>query len=131
MEFNLLGRSNFRRKIKNDLLTEFNEQGMVIVHCSFSTIVDRGIRIWSSTFLVDRIFGYKAKLLHALNITFAPEWTMVKSGATMRFTLIFSSLPITCEIFDLIEEAPNLFGFEIYDIKRNPTDVYSVTIDPF
>jgi len=115
-------------KIKNALLTQFEEQGMVIVHCSFSAIVDIGIRIWSSTFLVDRISGDKAKLLHALNISFAPEWTIAKAGTTMRFTLIFSSLPATCEVFDLIEDAPNLFGFEIYNIKRNPTDVYSVEI---
>jgi hypothetical protein len=118
-------------KIKEDLLTQFEEKGMVIVHCSFSDIVDRGIRIWSSTFLVDRISGEKSKLLHALNISFAPEWTIAKAGTTMRFTLIFSSLPATCKTFDLIEDAPNLFGFEIYGIKRNPSDIYTVTIDPY
>jgi len=48
-------------------------------------------------------------------------------GTTVRFTLIFSSLPKTCEVFDLIEEVPS--GFEVYDIKRNSSDVYNVTIE--
>jgi hypothetical protein len=120
---------NIDPKIKNDLLTEFEEQAMVIVHCSYSAIIDIGIRIWSSTFLIDRITGSKSKLLHALNIIFAPEWIIVKGGTTMRFTLIFSALPKTCEVFDFIEEAPNLFGFEIFGIKRNSSDVYNVSIN--
>ena len=32
-------------KIKDELLTQFEEQGMVIVHCSFSVPIDIGIRI--------------------------------------------------------------------------------------
>ncbi len=118
-------------KIKDELLTQFEEQEMVIVHCSFSAIIDIGIRIWSSTFLVDRISGSKSKLLHALNIPFAPIWNLVQAGTTVRFTLIFSALPKTCEVFDLIEEIPDSFGFEIFGINRNFSDVYNVTIAPF
>jgi hypothetical protein len=116
-------------KIKDELLTQFEEQGMVIVHCSFTAILSFGIRIWSSTFLIDRLSGTKCKLLHALNITFAPVWMPVESGTKVRFTLIFSTLPRTCEQFDLIEEIPEAGGFEIFGIKRNPSDVYNVIIN--
>ena len=116
-------------KIKDELLTQFEEQGMVIIHCSFSAPIDIGIRIWSSTFLVDRISGSKSHLLHAENITMAPLWELVKGGTTKRFILIFSSLPQTCEVFDFMEEVPDSFGFEIYGIKRNSSDVYNVNIN--
>jgi hypothetical protein len=59
----------------------------------------------------------------------APQWEFVKAGTTKRFILIFSSLPKTCEVFDFIEEVPDSFGFEIYGIKRNSTDVYNVSIN--
>ena len=116
-------------KIKAEILNQVEEQGMVIVHCSFSPQIDIGIRIWNSTFLVDRASGSKSQLLHPLNITVAPQWELVKAGTTKRFILVFSSLPKTCEVFDFIEEVPHSFGFEIYGIKRNSTDVYNVNIN--
>ena len=66
--------------------------------------------------------------MNAFNITYAPVWELVEAGTTKRFTLIFSSLPKSCEVFDLIEEVPDSFGFEIFDIKRNSTDVYNVNV---
>ncbi|MCX6250187.1 MAG: hypothetical protein NTX61_05485 [Bacteroidetes bacterium] len=116
-------------KIKAELLNQVEEQGTVIVHCSFSAPIDISIRIWNSTFLVDRVSGSKSQLLHALNISYAPHWELVKAGTTKRFILIFSSLPKTCEVFDFIEEVPDSFGFEIYGIKRNSSDVYNVSIN--
>ena len=87
-------------KIKAEILNQVEEQGVVIVHCSFSTQLGCGIRIWSSTFLVDKVSGSKSKLLHALNITMAPQWELVKAGTTKRFILIFSSPPKTYDSQD-------------------------------
>jgi len=116
-------------KTKKELLTQVEEQGMVIVHCSFSAPRNVGIRIWSSTYLEDPETGGKSQLLHALNITFAPSWELVLGGTTKRFILIFSALPKTCQIFHFIEEVPDSYGFEIYGIKRNSSDVYNVSIN--
>ena len=55
-------------KIRAEIHNQVEEQGMVIVHCSFSPAMDVGIRIWKSTFLVDRVSGSKSHLLHPLNI---------------------------------------------------------------
>jgi len=116
-------------KTKQELLTQVEEQGMVIVHCSFSASKTVGIRIWNSTYLEDQETGSKSQLLHALNITCAPSWELVMDGTTKRFILIFSALPKTCQIFHFIEEVPDSYGFEIYGIKRNASDVYNVRIN--
>ena len=118
--------------IKDEVLTQSETERTVVVHCSFSALISTGIRIWSSTYLVDRLSGSKSKLLHALNISFQPEFTIVKHGTTARFTLIFAALPKTCEVFNLIEEAPEPYVFEVFNIKRNLSDVYEVAIiNPF
>jgi len=78
--------------------------------------------------LIDRESGNRSKLLHALNISIAPMWMEIPAGSTLRFTLFFSSLPKSCEIFDFLEDIPESGGFEIRGIKRNKSDVYKVTI---
>ena len=50
-------------KIKAEILNQVEEQGMVIVQCPVSAPRDIGVRIWSSTFLVDRVSGRKSQLL--------------------------------------------------------------------
>ena len=67
-------------------------------------------------------------MLHAENITIAPQWMEVQPGATVRFTLIFAPLPKSCEFFDLLEDIPQSGGFFIQNIKRNKSDVYRVFI---
>jgi len=65
-------------KLRNEILAQVEEEGVVIIHCSFSTDIDTGVRIWKTTVLV--------------------------------------------------EEVQDSFGFEIFDIKRNSTDVYNVNV---
>lgn len=86
------------------------------------------IRIWKTTYLVDRGSGSKSKLVHAENISFAPEWTLVPDKKPFRFLLIFDALPRTCSSFDLVEEIPQAGGFHVEGIIRNKTDVYHVDI---
>ena len=118
-------------KINNEILSQVETEGTVIVHCSFTAIISTGIRIWHSTFLVDKVSGRKSKLLHAINIPFALTILPVKAGTTARFTLIFSALPKTCKVFDLIEiaQVPDFCGFTVYHINRNENDVYNVEIE--
>ena len=118
-------------KINNEIIAQVETEGTVIVNCSFTAVISTGIRIWHSTFLVDKVSGSKSKLLHAINIPFALTILPVKAGTTARFTLIFSALPKTCKVFDLIEiaQVPDFCGFTVYHINRNENDVYNVEIE--
>jgi hypothetical protein len=117
------------QELKDELLSEMLEEGMVIVHCSFTTLYGMNIRIWNSTVLIDKGTGNRSRMLHAENITIAPQWMEVQAGSTAHFTLIFAPLPKTCEFFDLLEDIPQAGGFFVQNIKRNKSDVYQVNVD--
>jgi hypothetical protein len=116
------------KRLKDELLNEMLEEGMVIAHCSYTSLYGENIRIWTSTFLIDKTTGTRSRMLHAENITIAPVWMLVPEGSTARFTLIFAALPKTCEFFDLLEDIPEAGGFFIQNIKRNKSDVYHVKV---
>ncbi len=103
-------------------------ESQVIVHCIISApwYSELGIRIWPSTFLYDIESPHKSELVHYENITPYPEWKYVPAGSSSFFTLFFSGLPKDCHTFDLIEEIPEAYGFQIIGIERNETDVYYV-----
>jgi hypothetical protein len=67
-------------------------------------------------------------MLHAFGIAVAPMWMLLEAGTTARFTLVFSPLPKTCELFTLFEDIPEPGGFEIKNIRRNKSDVYHIKI---
>lgn len=101
----------------------------VYVHCYFDNQSDDMlIRIWRSTFLIDRASGARSELVHAENISFAPQWTMIQKRGTFSFLLIFSALPKECTVFDLLEDIPQAGGFFIKGIERNQLDVYHVDV---
>jgi hypothetical protein len=105
------------------------EDSYVYVHCYFKNAYkDMLIRIWKTTFLIDRTSGVRSKLVHAENISLAPVWTQVPDGSSYSFLLIFSALPKSCQNFDLKEDIPQAGGFFIENISRNQTDVYHITI---
>ena len=118
----------FDDKLKNEILSQIHEEKAVIVHCTYNAEIDGSIRIWNSTFLIDKASGDRSNMHHAENISIAPEWTYVPEGKTYRFTLIFAPLPKSCESFDLLEDIPQAGGFFIQNIKRNKNDVYNVVI---
>ena len=116
-----------------DVLTAIDPQSLedshIYVHCYFDNPYSGMlIRIWKTTFLVDRVAGTRAGLLHAENIAMAPQWTLIADGSTFHFLLIFSSLPKSCERFDFIEEIAQDGGFHVKDILRNKEDIYHITI---
>jgi len=119
--------------IETDVLTSIDpktlEDSHVYVHCYVDDPEDEMlIRIWKTTFLIDRVSGAKAGLIHAENITLAPLWTMIPGGSPYRFLLIFSSLPKSCIQFDFVEEISQPGGFFFTNISRNERDVYHITI---
>ncbi|MCE2894706.1 MAG: hypothetical protein LW721_09705 [Flammeovirgaceae bacterium] len=105
------------------------EDSFVYVHCHFNnTSDDMLIRIWSTTFLVDRYSAARSQLIHAENISYAPQWTIIPRKGDFTFLLIFGGLPKNCLVFDMIEEIAQPGGFHIKNIKRNETDVYHIDL---
>jgi hypothetical protein len=123
-----------KKQVEVDVLeaaeTAVVEDSHIYVHCDFP-IHSPGMlmRIWRTTFLLDRHSSARAQLVHAENISYAPQWTMIPDRGTYSFLLIFSSLPKSCTLFDLIEEIPQPGGFLVQSIVRNNTDVYRIVIE--
>ena len=116
-------------EVLSSIATEFLEDSFVYVHCYFrNTTKDMLIRIWKTTFLIDKSSGTKSQLIHAENISIAPVWTQIPPRQKYSFLLIFGGLPKTCKVFDLVEEISQPGGFHIGGIRRNQTDVYHIDI---
>lgn len=105
------------------------EDSFVYVHCYFQNKWENMlIRIWKTTFLIDERSGSRSGLLHAENISIAPQWTQIPDGKQYSFLLIFSGLPKSCKQFDLVEEISEPGGFHVSNISRNETDIYHINI---
>ena len=110
--------------------TETREESFVYVHCYFrNTWKDMLVRIWKTTYLVDKSSGSRSGLVHTENISLAPVWTHIPDGKTYEFLLIFSALPKSCQSFDLLEDITQPGGFFIENIPRNETDVYHIDLN--
>lgn len=120
-------------EIDLDTLTSIDpttlEDSYVYVHCYFNNRwSDMLIRIWKSTYLIDQGSGSRSALVHAENISYAPQWTLVPDKTPYSFLLIFSALPKSCKQFDLLEDIQAPGGFFIKNIIRNKTDVYHIDV---
>ena len=95
------------QKIKNDVKTQVDELGQVVLHFTYktpsTTNMDSLIRIWPTTYLYDLGSAHKSELVHAENIVYYPFWMICPAGKDVHFTLIFSGLPKSCSAFDFIE----------------------------
>ncbi len=108
---------------------ELMEDSFVYVHCHFNNKgQDALIRIWKTTFRVDVVSSARSQLVHAENITIAPQWTLIPDHQKYTFLLIFSGLPKSCKQFDMIEEISQPGGFHVKNIPRNETDIYHVDL---
>lgn len=115
--------------IDPQLLEMIDEEKQVIVHCSLSaTEEEDAARIWPSTYLIDNQNGYHYPLVHVEGIRMYPNWTPIKLGTTLNFTLIFKGLPSSCSSFDFAEIIPEPGGFTYPKIPRNESDVYHVDL---
>jgi hypothetical protein len=105
------------------------DDSYVYVHCHFKNTSDEMlIRIWRTTFLIGKDDATRSQLIHAENISYAPQWTIIPGKITFTFLLIFGGLPKSCRVFDLVEEIAQPGGFHVKNIKRNETDVYHIDI---
>lgn len=109
-------------------LVETHER-QTIVHCKHFGQIGDGVRIWKTTFLIEKPSGTKRKLVHAENITMYPNWTVLERNGAYPFSLYFEGLSKSCTSFDLKEIIPQDGGFNVENIPRNQTDVYQVVID--
>ena len=108
---------------------ELMDDSYVYVHCHFENHTENMlIRIWRTTFLIDSASTTKAQLIHAENISYAPQWTIVPDRQPFGFLLIFPGLPKSCSQFDMVEEIAEPGGFFVRNIQRNETDVYHVEL---
>lgn len=108
---------------------EADVESQVVVHCRFTgRFNDDKVRVWKSTFLVARDSEHRSELVSAFNVSMYPEWTILKKGAVLNFTMIFTGLPKSCRSFDFLEIIPQPGGFVKRNIARNQTDVYRILI---
>lgn len=108
---------------------ELMDNSHVYIHCHFDNhTANMLIRIWRTTFIIDRASSTKSQLIHAENISYAPQWTMVPDHQPFSFLLIFPGLPNSCSTFDMVEEIAQPGGFFVKGISRNDTDVYHVDL---
>lgn len=115
-------------ELKQQILSEKETEKQVIVHFSlWSDSGDDMARIWDTTYLIDIATGIKYPLLFAYGISYAPNWTVIPKDSPLEFTLIFTGLPKSCKVFDLVEIIPEKGGFEVRNINRNTDDVYFVS----
>lgn len=120
IETETLTKTKTKRKVK----TLDSKERQTIVHCIYDPHI--AVRVWPSTFLVEKESGRRVKLITAFNISFAPEWTF--GTENNRFTLVFGGLSKGCTMFDLVEDIPLPDPFVVKNIPRNKTDVYEVRI---
>lgn len=114
-----------------ELQTKIEEEKQVILHCCYQSdfIMEEKIRIWSSTYLIDRNSDHISKLIHFENISLFPTWTDVPVAKEYWFILVFAGLPKGCKVFDFIELIPQNGGFFEEGIVRNSSDVYKIKLD--
>jgi hypothetical protein len=116
-----------RHGVKIKTQDEAEEESQEVVHCTFvSGEYEQAIRVWKSTYLLDRGSEHRSELVSAFNVSMYPAWTRVKGGHSLQFTLIFTGLPKSCKAFDLIEIIPQPGGFVERNILRNEKDVYRI-----
>lgn len=82
-------------------LVQTQEERVTIVHCYYLSAFPTYARIWPTTYLIEED-GTRRQLLHAFNISFAPNWTSYRVvNDYVRFTLLFEALSRTCNLFQL------------------------------
>lgn len=123
-------KTEIAEEVLSMLATQTDEQGQVILHFLYQVnifSIGNKIRIWPTTFLYDLHSDHKSELVHVENICLYPTWQDLKPGKNYFFTLIFSGLPKSCNLFDFVEHCDGSPGaFEVRNIKRNTSDVYYI-----
>jgi hypothetical protein len=116
-------------EIRKELFSNIDEEKQIIVNCIINGGNDgTAARIWKSTYLVDNVSKQRSVLLHTIGVSHYPNWTRIPPKSTLRFSLIFSALPQSTKVFDLVEQIPESGGFYFSGLRRNDADVYQVDL---
>jgi hypothetical protein len=107
-----------------EIAAEVRPLDPVVVHVRCAPDYADSLRIWQSTFLLDRDSTHTSSMIGFENISLYPHWTMVPYGRPYRFTLLFEPLPKSVQVFDLSEIIPEPRGWHFPGIRRNQEDVY-------
>ncbi|GET25405.1 hypothetical protein [Prolixibacter sp. NT017] len=115
------------------LLKQTEKERQIILQCTILPGTLSGVigpvRIWPTTYLVDRENNHRSQLIDAWNIALYPDWHSVPDRKKIhRITLIFSALHNDCKQFDLVEDIPEKGAFVVKNIIRNKLGVYEVQI---
>ncbi len=100
----------------------------VVVHVTVPPYTTELIRIWQSTFLLDRDSAHTSRLLAFERVSLYPHWTVVDYTQPHIFTLVFEGMPKQVRSFDLAEIIPEPNGFRIEAIARRLGDIYEVEL---
>ncbi|MEY3530127.1 MAG: hypothetical protein B9S29_03115 [Opitutia bacterium Tous-C2FEB] len=100
----------------------------VVVHVRVPAYTTEMVRVWQSTFLLDRDSNHTSRLVSFEKISLYPHWTKIDYTRPYVFTLVFEGLPKSVRSFDLAEIIPDPNGFRIEAIARRPGDVYEVDV---
>lgn len=100
----------------------------VVVHVRCAPWYSSMVRIWPSTFLLDRDSSFTSELIGCENISLYPQWHKIPPGREHVFTLRFQPMPRSVKVFDLAEIIPEPRGWRFPGIRRKPKDVYWVDL---
>jgi hypothetical protein len=115
------------------LLKQTERERQIILQCTILPGTLSGavgpVRIWPTTYLIDRENNYRSQLIAVWNISLYPDWHPVPDKHKLhRITLVFSGLHQNCKQFDLVEDIPEKGAFVVRNITRNQLGVYEVQI---
>jgi len=113
----------------DQLETYTAEESQVIVHCIYNSSNRpwMRIRVQPTTYLYDKDSSHRSELVHVENIVMAPDWQYVPQSGEAFFSLIFSGLPKSCNVFDLVE-LNEACPFSAIGVSRNNDDVYFISL---
>lgn len=117
-------------ELLQSLEEKLQEEKQVILHVRMpaSPFFGSLVRIWPSTYIIEKESGRHSRLLFAENISYYPQWTPVPPFRDYEFTLIFPGLSKSCRSFDFKEFISEEGGFAVDGISRNESDVYRIVL---
>ena len=107
-----------------EIAAEVRPLDPVVVHVRCAPNYGHSLRIWQSTFLLDRDSAHTSSMIGFENISLYPHWMSIPHGRAHQFTLFFEPLPKAVRVFDLSEIIPEPRGWHFPAIRRNQEDVY-------
>ena len=107
-----------------EIWSEVRPLDPVVVHVRCAPNYSHSLRIWQSTFLLDRDSAHTSAMVGFENISLYPQWMPIPSGHPHQFALFFELLPKSVQVFDLAEIIPEPRGWHFPAIRRNQEDIY-------